>query len=172
MKKIIKTTHIDTGSHGYLSVSKKDFILTGCDPSKVTGCSGHTLTRIYLEEDCDQSYFWDTATANGFTIERKSGYNLKFSIKHNYNPELFHFMPEVGDNVIFHNGANAQIILVPGIENATTKEGIMVLVLDGNYKGSQYKIPLSNPFSYIKSGKKLKTILEEINKDIKIAANS
>jgi len=94
--KTIKTTHIDTGGHGYLSVSKKDFILVGCDPTKVSGYSGHNLSRIYLEEDCDQTYFWDVATANGFKIERKSGYNLKFNITHNYIPSLFDYIPKVG----------------------------------------------------------------------------
>lgn len=159
MKKKIITTHIDTGGHGYLSVSKKDFIMAGGDPAKVSGSSGHSLTRIYLEEDGDQNYFWDVATANGFEIIRKSGYNLHFNITHNYKPELFHYTPEIGDNIIFHNEIKSQVILVPGIEAATKSEGIRVLALSGQYKGAQYRIPLSNPFSYIKSVIKLKELL-------------
>lgn len=159
--KTIKTTHIDTGGHGYLSVSKKDFILAGGDPKMISHSSGHSLTRIYLEEDGDQNYFWNVATANGFEIVRKSGYNLQFNISNNYNPDLFNFVPEVGDNIIFHDDTKSQVVRVPGVEGATNSEGIRVLVLTGNHKGKQYKIPLSNPFSYIKSAKKLKELIAE-----------
>lgn len=149
MKKKILTTHIDTGGHGYLSVSKKDFILAGGDPAKISSYSGHNLTRIYLEEDCDQTYFWDVAKANGFEIVRKSGYNLKFAVTHNYKPELFDFKPEIGKKITFYNGDQAQIILIPGVEGQTTTDGILVVMVTGNHKGRQYRIPTSNPFQYI-----------------------
>jgi len=147
--KFIKVTHIDTAGHGYLSVSKKDFISAGGDPKKITQYSGHTLTRLYLEEDCDASYFVEVAKANGFTVVVKSSYNPKFAIHHNYNSELFDFKPEIGKHIKFHNEDNAQIILIPGVEGQTTSDGILVLMLTGKHKGRQYRIPIGNPFSYI-----------------------
>ena len=154
MKKKIITTHIDTGGHGYLSVSKADFLLAGGDPTKVSKCSGHSLTRIYLEEDCDQSYFWDVATANGFEIIRKSGYNLHFKITHNYKPELFDFIPEAGDNIMIGE-SSYQVIHGHG------EEGLNGIGILSKENGRRYKIAINNPFSYITAGKKLKTILSE-----------
>lgn len=163
-KKVIKATHIDTGGHGYLSVSKKDFILAGGDPAKITEFSGHNFTRIFLEEDCDQSYFWDVATTNGFEIDRKSGYNLKFNIHHNYNPDLFSFVPESGDIITFHNNQRGTVI------NSNNNRKVGILVTTGN---RQYGlIPASNPFTYIKRAKKLKQVIEEITSDIKKLARS
>jgi hypothetical protein len=140
MKKQIITTHIDTGSHGYLSVSKKDFIRAGADIRKITGCSGHTPTRIYLEEDCDQSYFWDVATANGFEIIRKSGYNLKFNI-FGYDWKLFHYVPAVNDVVELSDGKKYQIYEIRS--NGT----IIVINLKSRM---QYRISGRNPFEHIK----------------------
>lgn len=149
MKKVIKTTHIDTGGHGYLSVSKKDFILAGGDPAKVSGYSGHTLTRIYLEEDCDQNYFWDVATANGFTIERKSGYNLKFAIKHNYKPELFNYVPEVGD--ILNNG-------IYKISSVTDH----AIFIRHSLSGMVYRVSYYNPFEYITDVVKMENLVKSV----------
>lgn len=159
-KKIIKTTHIDTGSHGYLSVSKKDFLLAGGDPSKISGCSGHTLTRIYLEEDCDQSYFWDVATANGFTIERKSGYNLNFSIKHNYKPELFNYSPRLNSVVVLSDKNHYEITEI--------SKRIIVSSLK---TGMKYKISLNNPFEHIQGVILIEPTLLDIDTAIKKAVN-
>lgn len=138
--KTIRTTHIDTGGHGYLSVSKKDFILAGGDPKAITGCSGHTLTRIYLEEDCDQNYFWDVATANGFKIERKSGYNLKFGITHGYKPELFDYQPKIGDIVTLSDNATYKIVDI--------RPNGKIIVMH-TVSRMQYGISGRNPFEHI-----------------------
>jgi hypothetical protein len=147
--KFIKVTHIDTAGHGYLSVSKKDFLAVGGDPAKISKYSGHTFTRLYLEEDSDASYFADLAKTNDFNLVVKSSYNPKFAITHNYNPELFDFKPEIGKKITFHNDDKAQIILIPGVEGQTATEGILVLMVTGNHKGRQYRIPTGNPFAYI-----------------------
>src|SRR5690349_20579028 len=97
--KTIKATHIDTGGHGYLSISKTDFSLV-LEPSEVSGYSGHNLNRMYLEEDQDASKFMQRAESKGIKVEVKSGYNLKFNCTHNYNPDLFSFKPEIGNSVI------------------------------------------------------------------------
>jgi hypothetical protein len=141
MKKTIITTHIDTGGHGYLSVSKKDFILAGGNPEKVTPYSGHNLTRIYLEEDCDQTYFWDVATANGFTIVRKSSYNLKFNICHGYNAKLFNYVPKLGDILILSDENKYQIVAIKPNGRIIVKSLVT---------GMQYGISKTNPFYHIK----------------------
>jgi hypothetical protein len=139
--KTIKATHIDTGGHGYLSVSKKDFIRAGADIRKISGSSGHTTTRIYLEEDGDQNYFWDIAKANGFEIVRKSGYNLKFNITHGYNWKLFHYIPSVDDIVSLSDGMDYKIIEI------RPNGSIIVMNLKSRM---QYRISGRNPFEHIK----------------------
>ncbi len=147
MKKVIKTTHIDTGGHGYLSVSKKDFLLVGCSPKGITGYSGHNLTRMYLEEDCDQSYFFLIANNRGFEVERKSGYNLKFNITHGYKPELFNYVPEVGDIL---NDSKYEITTVD-------ERGIFIRDIK---TGNGYRIGLNNPFQYIENVVKSKDLVK------------
>jgi hypothetical protein len=149
MKKKIITTHIDTGGHGYLSVSKKDFILAGGDPAKVSRSSGHTPSRIYLEEDCDQTYFWDVATANGFTIERKDGYNLRFNITHNYVPELFDYVPKVGHIVTLSDNNKYQI---------TDIRPNGRIIVRHTKSGMQYGISKSNPFEHIRNWSNVLTV--------------
>jgi hypothetical protein len=137
-KKTIIVTHIDTASHGYYSVSKKDFLLIGGEPEKITGCSGHTYTRLYLEEDCDATYFFDKAKENGFEVTMKMGYNPKFAITHNYNAQLFSFEPKVGNWLILSNREICEVKIVH-------EDGDLIVA---NY-GSRYRIPKSNPFQYI-----------------------
>lgn len=136
--KTIKVTHIDTAGHGYYSVSKKDFLLMGGDPKKITGCSGHTLTRLYLEEDCDGTYLFDLAKEKGFVIVTKSSYNPKFSKVTGYKPELFDYTPTVGDQIDSHGSA----FLITELKNAGIYVRHMVTRM-------VYKIPESNPFNYI-----------------------
>lgn len=139
MKTTIKVTHIDTASHGYLSVSKSDFIKIGGDPNKITHYSGHNYSRVYLEEDCDAAYFMDVAGQNGFQVEVKSGYNQGFKISHNYNPDAFHYInPKVGDKLLLTNGETAVV------ESVDKNKSLIVSV---GYK--KYRIPGSNPFQYI-----------------------
>lgn len=134
--KTIKATHIDTGGHGYYSVSKKDIALLGIQ-NEITGYSGHTLDRVYLEEDCDGNLLYDRAKELGITIVCKRGYNLKFAVKHNYNPELFDWQPTPG--TFIKCGQNVYKIF----EVQKTK----LLVV--NRSGKRFKISLSNPFRFI-----------------------
>lgn len=134
--KTIKTTHIDTGGHGYYSVSKKDIIMLGIDPAKITGYSGHTLNRVYLEEDCDASLLFDVAKEKGYVIVTKNGYNLKFNIHHNYMPELFNWKPEVGKKIFVDKDSYT-------IDEVDEKR----MIVSG--ERGRYKIKLSNPFQYI-----------------------
>lgn len=144
--KIIRTTHIDNGAHGYLSVSKKDFIRAGGDPTKISSCSGHTLTRMYLEEDGDQNYFWDLATANGFKIVRKSGYNLRFQITHGFDSKLFDYNPEVGD-------------VINNEYTITTIDERGIYIRQKN-TGMTYRIGYNNPFQYIITVTKVHAVVE------------
>ena len=134
----IKTTKIDTGGHGYLSVSKKDFLLTGLKPEQISGYSGHNLSRVYLEEDCDASLFFDTAKKKGLKVTVKDGYNIKFNCSHNFKPELFNYIPKNGD------------ILNDEYEiTGKNKKHLFVTTLTGK----NYKISLSNLFYYIQTVK-------------------
>jgi len=134
--KTIKTTHIDTGGHGYLSVAKSDFLLV-CTPDQISGYSGHNLNRVYLEEDEDATTFMNAAEAKGIEVATKSSYNLKFNIHHGYKPELFNWKPIVGEKVKLHDGGFYTIIEV------NDKKMIIAAY------GKRYGISLSNPFQYI-----------------------
>jgi hypothetical protein len=133
--KTIKVTHIDTGGHGYYSVAKTDFLLV-LNPEFITGCSGHSLTRIYLEEDLDATTFFEAAKVKGIEVQVKSSYNLNFKITHNYKPEFFNWKPIVGEKVQLHDGfytiieVNAQKMIIAAY-------------------GKRYGISLNNPFQYI-----------------------
>jgi len=137
--KTIKTTHIDTAGHGYLSVSKKDFLAAGLDPKKISGCSGHTLTRLYLEEDCDASYFMENTRGKGIEVEVKSGYNEKLQTTHGYKPELFDYQPQAGQILILTDDKDYLLVEV--------KENGDLIVENAN--GKRYRIPGHNPFEHI-----------------------
>ncbi len=134
--KTIKVTHIDTGGHGYMSVSKKDF-LEVCTPLQITGYSGHNLTRMYLEEDQDASTFMDAAEQQGYKVEVKSSYNLKFNCTHNYKPNLFAYKPIVGQEIELSGN---------GWFKVTEVEEKRILVQG---QGKRYQIMLPKLFEYI-----------------------
>lgn len=136
MKQVINTTHIDTGGHGYYSVSKKDISLLGI-ADKISGYSGHNFDRVYLEEDCDAALLYDRAKEMGIEINRKEGYNLKFNITHNYLPELFNWKPQPGQVVII-SGTGYTIAEV-------TKNKLIVT----DAAGKRFRVTTSNPFKYI-----------------------
>ena len=136
--KTIKTTHIDTGSHGYLSVSQKDFMLVMFgELDQISGYSGINRTRVFLEEDCDAGMFIERAQDRGFKVDIKHSYNPKHNITHNYKPEFVGFNFEVDDCFKFHNDRPAQIV-----ENGSR----IIAISDGK----QYSIPKTNPFQYVK----------------------
>lgn len=139
MKKTIKTVKIDTGGHGYLSVSKKDFLLV-CSPGEISHFSGHNYTRMYLEEDCDATLFRNRADALGYQVEIKESYNLKFPINYGYKPELFHYLPKCGDKLACGPDATYTVDWV----NAKKEIGIR-----HDITGKLYKIGSYNPFCHI-----------------------
>ena len=57
--------------HGWLSVSLKDVITLGIK-DKISSCSYMTLTRAYLEEDCDASVFINAAKEQKWEINIKN----------------------------------------------------------------------------------------------------
>ena len=134
--KTINTTHIDTGGHGYYSVSKNDIELLGI-ADKISGYSGHTFNRVYLEEDCDAALLYDRAKELGIEINRKQGYNLKFNVTHNYKPELFNWKPLPGQMVMIEQ---TQYTIVE-----VTKSKLIVT----DATGKRFRVTTSNPFKYI-----------------------
>jgi len=138
--KTIKCTKIDTGGHGYLSVSKKDIILSGLDANQISEYSGHTLNRIYLEEDCDATLFYDTCKSKDIEIKVKYSYNSKFNITHNYNSKLFNYSPKINDIIIARNDRSYKII------NKNNK----IIIVNDIITNKNYSIPLTNPFKYLK----------------------
>jgi hypothetical protein len=139
MIKPIHATIIDTAGHGYLSISKKDFSLV-CNPSEITHYSGHTFTRIYLEEDCDASLFCGKARDLGYELVVKHSYNPSFAVKHNFKPELFDYQPKVGDTLLLHDG-----------EFQITSQDSSRIIIEG--QGRRYKIASTNPYSHIQGVK-------------------
>lgn len=134
--KTIKVTFIDTAGHGYYSVSKKDILLVGVDPKLISGFSGQSLTRVYLEEDCDAPIFFDKAKAYQFVVVVKSSYNEHFRIRHNYKADLFAYVPKVGD------------LLNNKMYEITTVDERGIFIRDLRTK-MIYKIGYSNPFEHI-----------------------
>lgn len=129
----MKLTFISTPGHGYLSVSKK-VLEQYIDPKEISGFSGMTFTRVYLEEDSDASKFIQALKDKNIPYEFKESYRESFSITHSYNPDLFDYVPEIGD-VIDRKYEIVEIgksIIVQSILN-----------------GGMYKITKSNPFRHI-----------------------
>lgn len=136
--KTIRTTHIDTGGHGYLSVSKKDLDMIGIDTNVFTKFSGHNISRMYLEEDCDASYFMNYCEKAQIKVKMRSSHNEKFKITHNYNLELYSYKPAVGDRFSL---AKHNYVITELRKNR--------IIVRNEITGSKYGIPMTNPFDYI-----------------------
>lgn len=134
----MKLNFYDTPSHGYLRVSKKKFKEVGADPTQISKFSGHNETTLFLEEDCDTTYFLNFLKENGIPFEIKSVYRESFSITHNYKPSLFNFKLREGTSVRLSNGLTATLEFYN-----KTKLGARIK------NGMLYRIPSSNPFQYI-----------------------
>ncbi len=81
-------THIDTGGHGYLSVPKK--LIKSLDlVHEISGFSGLSANRVYLEEDYDSDVFLKALDAKGIKYKVKSTYNPRFNRRHCYRVDLF-----------------------------------------------------------------------------------
>ncbi len=138
--KTIKMTHIDNGSHGYLSISKKDIMLVYNEDElkSISGCSGMDWNRIYLEEDQDASNFIDKCKTMNIDYDIKNSYNQYFSITHNFNYNLFHLKPEINETFKMYDDLIYTIIKV--------SPKIVVV----NKFGEKYKLLVTNPFKHIK----------------------
>lgn len=104
-------TMIDTGGHAYLSVPKQLIIDLGLT-DKISGYSGLSATRVYLEEDCDAPMFLHVLDKEGVLYTVKDGYNPKFNITHNYSKDLIDL--KVGDIVVRSDGYNFKITAIAG----------------------------------------------------------
>jgi hypothetical protein len=142
MKKSITVTHIDNCSHGYYSISKKDVERLGI-VDKISGYSGLTFTRAYLEEDCDAALIHNAAKELGYELRIKDGYNENFKITHNYSPDLFRWTPELGDTVFVYKDK---------YELKQILKNHLIIVKDG----MPYRVSKSNPFKFITSVEKKK----------------
>lgn len=132
MKKI-NVNFIDNCSHGYYSVSKKDIIKSGVDINEISGFSGLTLNRVYLEEDCDAALFFNKCKENNIEVVVNRTYNPKFDKRHNYTPKLFNFVPRVGMKLF------------------VGKQEYFITSISDNYIviNNTHKLSTSNPFKYI-----------------------
>ena len=151
--KTIKVTHIDTGGHGYLSVSKPD-LLKILTPGQISVFSGQSLTRVYLEEDCDASLFMNEAEKKGFVVVVKSSYNLNFKTTHNYDAKFFHFKPVVGDKVLLHDDMWYDIIEVNSAD----------FRVRNSFTGQRYKLTNTKCLEYIKDAKGQGILLEKVER--------
>ena len=98
MKRIKLTEFTDPG-HGWLSVPRSLIISLGLK-DKITGFSYQKGNRVYLEEDCDCSIFYDTFFAkqglsNYTRDDIKSYFEVKDSWTNNQSPVRYyqHYQP-------------------------------------------------------------------------------
>jgi len=138
--KTIHVTYIDTAGHGYYSVSKKDLRLLGVNPQLISQCSGMTLTRVYLEEDCDAALLFEPAKAQGVEVKVKSSYNPRFN-NFNYIPDLFDYVPKAGHIVTLSDGEKYQITEI--------RPNGKIIVMH-TVSRMKYGIGKHNPFEHIK----------------------
>lgn len=82
-------TFIETPGHGYLKVSKTQFLKSGADKHKVSGYSGLGKSHLYLEEDCDASYFLNHLRNVGIKYTINEVWQERVNTTHNYNPYNF-----------------------------------------------------------------------------------
>jgi hypothetical protein len=82
-------TFIETPGHGYLKVSKTQFLKSGADKHKISSYSGLGKSHLYLEEDCDMNYFINHLKQNNIKFEIKEIYQERVNKTHNYNPYNF-----------------------------------------------------------------------------------
>ena len=131
--KTVKVNFIDNCSHGYYSVAKRDILKLGINTNEISSCSGLTLTRVYLEEDCDSALFFNKCKELGVEVIVNRTYNPSFQFHHSYSAKLFNFEAKVG--VKLYVGKNKYTITSVDDKN---------IVVD-----NKYRIPLVNPFKLI-----------------------
>lgn len=133
----MKLTFYSTPGHGYLRVPKSVFLKMGGNPEKITSYSGHDVNTLYLEEDCDATYFLDLLKLNNVTPVISSRHLNNFPVTHNYSPDTFFRKLNTGDVVKLHDNRVAVV--------HNEKHGILLEI--GYVK---YKLPITNPYKYIK----------------------
>lgn len=133
----MKLTFYSTPGHGYLRVPKSTFTKCGGDPTEISRYSGHDLTTLYLEEDCDAGYFLNLLESKGIEFKIESKYVNSVSATHNYEPKLFDCKLGNGQKVVLHGDVVGIIRNTGG--NFLVEIGVM-----------RYSLPKTNPFKYIK----------------------
>lgn len=136
--KTIKVHFIDTPGHGYYAVSKKDIEFLGIK-DKISGYSGHTLNKVYLEEDNDGTLLDKTCKEKDILQVVKRSYRENFNITHNYLPIHFNYKPKINDNIIIRNG---ETVKITGIDN----KNIYLQRQDFKF----YRIPKVKIFQYLR----------------------
>lgn len=136
--KAIKATMIDTPGHGYLSVSKKDILKIGFPYENISNFSGHNLTRVFLEEDCDFINFMKFCEKNNIEVDIKESHKENFNITHNYDPSLFNSKFKEGEAYKLHDD---NIYYAFHYDSKIFLRGV---------HGRIYKLPKQNPFAYVK----------------------
>lgn len=84
----IEGVFIDNCSHGYLAVSRTDFVKVMAsteEKKKITGYSGLTKDKVYLEEDLDAGTFITIAKSKGYTVSLTDSYQPSFECSKNYS---------------------------------------------------------------------------------------
>lgn len=134
----MKFTFYSTPGHGYLRVPKSTFLKVGANPNKISSYSGHDEKTLYLEEDCDAGYFLDLLDEKNISYELVHSYKRRWSITHNYNPNLFDFKFKEGLKVKLCSDEIGTLEFIRGTKRVVrTVNGIL------------YSIPKTNPFKYI-----------------------
>lgn len=83
----IRCTFISTPSHGYLKVSKSDFLKSELTPTEISSFSGISKRYLFLEEDCDAPKFLQHLQKAGLEYKIKEVYQTRVNTTHNYLPE-------------------------------------------------------------------------------------
>lgn len=136
-----KLTLISDPSHGWLSVSTKDVVALGIT-DKISSYSCMTMSRVFLEEDCDAGLFIEAAKKAGWDITLKhSSSNKRSGIrsKASYRAENV--------NTPLVAGGKCKILFNDAIMDVVGITSRSVLVGDGDRV--HHTISTSNPFIYI-----------------------
>lgn len=80
----LKYDFYEDGGHGWLKVSLDELIKLGIH-DKVSNCSYFRKDKVYLEEDCDATLFFDAKEKIGEKIETKTHISDKSSKIRNYD---------------------------------------------------------------------------------------
>lgn len=138
--------------HGWLSVSLKDIVALGIK-DKISSCSYMTLTRAYLEEDCDASVFINAAKERKWELNIKNTHVEVTPIRNyaSYDAEKIDLALEfkVGIDISLFNKSKGDWSTKGKIVEIASNAVYMESEFGSKYKSSKIKI-----LSYIKPASK------------------